>query len=53
MHCLDFSPFLLIDHSDAKEKTTLFTIHFVLRWEPFGPVLILGCCTHTEGMRPF
>ena len=37
----ELGPFLSSDHSDAKEKANLVSIHFVLRWEPLGPVLSL------------
>ena len=56
----EFCPFLSSDHSDAKEKATLVSIHFVLRWEPLGPVLSLWLphlyrrheanLTHTDGV---
>ena len=34
-------PFLPSDPRDAKEKATLPSTHFLLRWEPFGPALSL------------
>ena len=52
-HCLEFSSFLSSHHSDAKEKTSLLSIHCMLRQEPFGPVLSLGCPTCTEGWGQF
>ena len=46
------SPFLSLGHSDAKEKATLLSAHFVHKGAPIGPGLTLGCPTCTEATRP-
>ena len=51
VHYREYSPFLSLSHSDAREDHLALDC-FVHKVAPMRPGLTLGCLTWTEGMRP-